>query len=65
MPFPFFDKFSLQNFLTSVLGNDMMKMQRILGKGVISMTKEEILEKSRKDNASGDEREKEIHREAS
>ena len=29
------------------------------------MTKEEILEKSRKDNASGDEREKEIHRDAS
>ena len=29
------------------------------------MTKEEILEKSRNDNASGDEREKEIHREAS
>ena len=29
------------------------------------MTREEILEKSRNDNASGDEREKEIHREAS
>ena len=29
------------------------------------MTKEEILEMSRNDNASGDEREKEIHREAS
>ena len=29
------------------------------------MTKEEILEKSRNDNASGDEREKEIHRDAS
>ena len=35
----------------------MMKMQRILGKGVISMTREEILEKSRKENQTGDERE--------
>ena len=29
------------------------------------MTKEEILEMSRRDKASGDERDKEIHREAS
>ena len=37
-----------------------MKMQRILGKGVISMTKDEILEKSRKENTVADEREQYI-----
>ena len=54
------DKFSLQKFLTSVLGNGIIKMQRILGKGVISMTREEILEKSRKENTVADEREQYI-----
>ena len=56
-PYGNYDKFSLQNYLTSVLGNGMMKMQTKPGKGVLPMTREEILEMSRMENKSSDERE--------
>ena len=48
--------------MTSILGNDIFIMTTILGnkKEDISMDKNEILSKSRKENVYGDEREKEV-----
>ena len=60
VPYGCLTSFLCKNLLTSVLGNGIMKMQRILGKGGFIMTKEEILEMSRKENTVADEREQYI-----
>lgn len=50
----------MQTFLTSLLGNVMLFLQIKLGKGVNAMNKEDILKRSREENANGDEREEKI-----